>query len=138
MEESFVEFSTSTGRFESYDVLRDKRTVNHYAWWATHGATCPILQKLALRIISQVISSSCCERDWSTYGNLYNVKKNRLEQSRAESMVYVHSNLRLIYKKREEWVKGKTKMWDVFPDDLGLDSSTELVLPNMWILMIQC
>ena len=46
-------------------------------------------------------------------------------------MVYVHSNLRLIYKKREEWVKGKTKMWDVFPDDMGLDSSIELALANM-------
>ena len=28
-------------------------------------------------------------------------------------------------------MKGKTKMWDVFPDDMGLDSSTELALPNM-------
>ena len=46
-------------------------------------------------------------------------------------MVYVHSNLRLIYRKREEWVKGKTKMWDVFPDDMGLDSSMELALANM-------
>ena len=46
-------------------------------------------------------------------------------------MVYVHTNLRLIYRKREEWVKGKTKMWDVFPDDMGLDSSTELALANL-------
>ena len=46
-------------------------------------------------------------------------------------MVYVHSNLRLIYRKREEWVKGKTKMWDVFPDDMGLDGSIELALANM-------
>ena len=45
-------------------------------------------------------------------------------------MVYVHSNLRLIYMKRE-WVKGKTKMWDVFPNDMVLDSSTELALANM-------
>ena len=59
------------------------------------------------------------------------MKKNRLEQSRAETMVYVHSNLRLIYRKREEWVKGKTRMWDVFPDEMGLDSSTELALANM-------
>jgi len=130
-EEGFVDFSTGTGRFGGYDVLRDRGVKKPYAWWATHGATSPILQKLALRIISQVTSSSCCERNWSTYGNLYSVKKSRLEQSRAESMVYVHSNLRLIYRKREEWVKGKTKMWDVFPDDMGLDSSMELALANM-------
>ena len=46
-------------------------------------------------------------------------------------MVYVHSNFRLIYRKREEWVKGKTKMWVVFPDDMGLDNSTELALANL-------
>ena len=48
------------------------------------------------------------------------MKKSRLEQSRAG--VYVHSNLRLIYRKKEEWAKGKTKMWDVFPNDMGLES----------------
>ena len=79
-----------------------------------------------MRIISQVTSSSSCERNWSTYDNLYSLKKSRLEQSRAETMVYVHTNLRLIYWKREEWVKGKTRMWDVFPYDMGLDISTEL------------
>jgi hypothetical protein len=46
-------------------------------------------------------------------------------------MVYVHNNLRLIYRQREEWVKGKTKMWDVFPDDMGLDKSVELALANL-------
>ena len=28
-------------------------------------------------------------------------------------------------------MKGKTKMWDVFPNDMGLDSSTKLALANM-------
>jgi hypothetical protein len=62
---------------------------------------------------------------------LYSLKKSKLEQSRAETMVYVHTNLRLIYRHREEWVKGRTKMWDVFLDDMGLDNSVELALANM-------
>jgi hypothetical protein len=45
--------------------------------------------------------------------------------------VYVHTNLRLIYMQREEWLKGKTKMWDVFPYDMGLDSSVKLALVNL-------
>lgn len=45
-------------------------------------------------------------------------------------MVYVHTNLCLIYKQREEWLKGKTKMWDVSPDYMGLDNSVELALAN--------
>ena len=46
-------------------------------------------------------------------------------------MVYVHSNLRLIYRQREKWTKGRTKMWDVFPVDMGLDNTVELALANM-------
>ena len=131
MEEGFLEFSNGTRRFGGYDVLIYKGAKKPYAWWETHGATCPLLQQLTMRLLSQVTSSSCCERNWSTYGNFYSLKKSRLEQSRAETMVYVHNNLRLIYRQREEWVKGKTKMWDVFPDDMGLDNSVELALANL-------
>jgi hypothetical protein len=46
-------------------------------------------------------------------------------------VVYVHTNLRLIYKQREVWLKGKTKMQDVFHDDIGLDNSVELALANL-------
>jgi hypothetical protein len=28
-------------------------------------------------------------------------------------------------------VKGKTKMWDMFPDDMGLDNNVELALASM-------
>ena len=34
------------------------------------------------------------------------VKKSRLEQANAETMVYVHTNLCLIYRQRQEWLKG--------------------------------
>jgi hypothetical protein len=131
VEAGFIDFSTANGRFSSYDVLRDRGAKKPHAWWATHGAAWPPLQEFAMRILSQVTSSSCCERNWSTYGNLYSLKKSRLEQSRAESMVYVQTNLRLIYRQREEWLKGKTKMWDVFPNDMGLDDIVELALANM-------
>ena len=57
VEEGFIEFSTSTGRFGGYDLLGDKEVKK----WATHGASCPILQKLAMRVLSQVTSSSCWE-----------------------------------------------------------------------------
>jgi hypothetical protein len=98
VEAGFVEFSTASGRFSSYDVLRDRGTKKPYIWWETHGATCPPLQQLAMRILSQVTSTFCRERNWSTYGNLYNLEKSRLEQAREETLVYVHTNLCLIYR----------------------------------------
>lgn len=131
VEDAFAEFSTGSGRFGGYDVIRDRGAKKPYSWWANHGAKSPPLQQLAMRLLSQVTSSSCCERNWSTYGNLYSVKKGRLENFRAKTMVYVHTNLRLIYRQREECLWGKTKMWDVFLDDMGLDTSVELALANM-------
>jgi hypothetical protein len=49
----------------------------------------------------------------------------------GDLVVYVHTNLYLIYGQREEWLKGRTKMWDVFPDDMGLHNSVELALANL-------
>jgi hypothetical protein len=41
-------------------------------------------------------------------------------------MVYVHSNFYLIYRMTDEWLKEKTKLWDVFPNDMRLDNIVEL------------
>jgi hypothetical protein len=34
----------------------------------------------------------------------------------------------------EVWLKGKTKMWDVFPDDMGLDNSLELAMSSFMLV----
>lgn len=45
--------------------------------------------------------------------------------------MYVHTNLCLIYRQREEWLKGKKKTWDVFPDYMGLDNNVQMELENL-------
>jgi hypothetical protein len=71
------------------------------------------LQSLSTRILSQVPSSSSTERNWSTYGFIHFVKRNRLGLQKAEDLVYVHSNLRLVFRKGEEYTSGPHKEWDV-------------------------
>ena len=39
VEDGFADFSTGTGRFVGYDVIRDRGAKKPYSWWATHGAT---------------------------------------------------------------------------------------------------
>ena len=46
-------------------------------------------------------------------------------------MVYVHTNLCLIYRQRKRVVEGKDKDVGVFPDDMGLNNSVELALANL-------
>ena len=68
-------------------------------------------------------SSSTTERNWSTYGFIHSVKRNRLGSQKAEDLVYVHSNLRLVSRRGEEYTSGPHKEWDVEEENPDLDLS---------------
>jgi len=54
------------------------------AWWLVHGINAPILQKVALKLLAQPCSSSCCERNWNTYSFIHSLKRNKRAPHRAE------------------------------------------------------
>ena len=97
--------------------------MNPVRWWICHGANGVHLQNLAIRVLSQVASSSSAERNWSTYGFIHSVKRNRLGSQKAEDLVYVHSNLRLASRRGPEYGNGPSKEWDVEPENPDLDLS---------------
>jgi hypothetical protein len=82
---------------------REEDNIDPITWWSTFGSETPLLQRLALRLLSQPASSSCCERNWSTYSQIHNTKRNKLTSKRAEDLVYVHSNLRLLSRSNDEY-----------------------------------
>jgi hypothetical protein len=43
-----------------------------------------------------VVSSSSCERNWSSYSFVHSKARNRLIPSRAEDLVYVYTNSRVL------------------------------------------
>jgi hypothetical protein len=47
-------------------------------------------------VLSQVVNTSSAERCWSTYSFIHSVTRNNLNANWAESLVYVHYNLRLL------------------------------------------
>jgi hypothetical protein len=65
------------------------------AWWMMFGGSTPQLQRLALRLVSQCVSSSGCERNWSTLALLHTKVCNRLTHKKLNKLVYVNYNLRL-------------------------------------------
>ncbi|KAL0008989.1 hypothetical protein SO802_010491 [Lithocarpus litseifolius] len=111
------EFATfSGGRFPSPDALTDRWALQPLVWWQYHGSAFPILQTLAFKLLGQPCSSSCAERNWSTYKFIHSLKRNKMVPARAEDLVYVHSNLRLLSRRNEEYVNTSTKMWDIAGD----------------------
>nr|KYP56762.1 hypothetical protein KK1_003009 [Cajanus cajan] len=96
-----------------------KWTLDAKSWWVMHGSSALLLQKLSLKLLVQTSSSSCCKRNWSTYSFIQSLKRNKLNPKRAEDLVYVHTNLRLLSRKSEEYMQGSTRMWDIGGDAWG-------------------
>ena len=52
----------------------------------------PELAMVGMRVLSQVISASSCERNWSAHGHIHSEVRNRLAPATTEKLVYIHSN----------------------------------------------
>ncbi|OMO51384.1 hypothetical protein COLO4_37694 [Corchorus olitorius] len=74
----------------------DAVTMDAIEWWSTYGSETPKLMEVAKIVLSQPISSSSTERAWNTYSYIHNVKRNRLNCTRADKLVFIHSNIRLL------------------------------------------
>ena len=66
-----------------------------------------------MKLLSQLASSSCCERNWSTYSFIHGVKRNALTPERVEDLVFVHINLRHLSRRTDAYKAGETRMRDV-------------------------
>ncbi|XP_042012029.1 uncharacterized protein LOC121760424 [Salvia splendens] len=64
-------------------------------WWSLHGASAPLLQKFALKVLSLTCSASGCERNWSVFEQIHSKKRNRLEHQKMHDLVYVKYNQKL-------------------------------------------
>ncbi|KAH9291975.1 hypothetical protein KI387_042840, partial [Taxus chinensis] len=117
----FGNFIAETGH--SLLALRSKYKMDAHMWWYLHGTSSAYLQPLAIKVLAQVASSSSSERNWSTYNFIHSQKRNRLGAKRAEDLVYIHSNLRLLSHKQPEYKEGSTKHWDIDPEIVDLDAS---------------
>lgn len=63
-------------------------------WWVLFGGDTPELQKYAIRIVSQCVSSSGCERNWSTFALVHTKVRNCLGYEKLRKLVYVRHNLK--------------------------------------------
>jgi hypothetical protein len=97
-------------------MVKDRSEIDAIDWWCCYRAYFPKLQSIASKLLVQPCSSSCCERNWSTYSFIHSLRRNKMTPARAQDLVCVHSNLRLLLRSNEEYIKGPTKMWDIAGD----------------------
>ncbi|KAH7843532.1 hypothetical protein Vadar_017835 [Vaccinium darrowii] len=79
----------------------------------------------------ELASSSCCERNWSTYSVIQSVRRNRQATSQAEDLVFVHCNLRPLSRKSKEYTEGPSKYWDISGDQFDIEGQEAAELAQL-------
>ncbi|KAF7807437.1 uncharacterized protein G2W53_039598 [Senna tora] len=115
----FARFSYGREGFDDCGSLNDRGVMEAKSWWLVHGVHAPIFQKIALKLLGKPCSSSCCERNWSAYSFIHSLRRNKMKPTRAENLVCVHTNLRLLSRKSPQYKKGESSMWDIAGDEFS-------------------
>lgn len=66
--------------------------LNPFTWWRGICGSSSI-SKIATAILSFPCSSAATERSFSTFSLIHTKKRNRLSNSRAEKLLFVHQNM---------------------------------------------
>ncbi|KAJ9567450.1 hypothetical protein OSB04_003416 [Centaurea solstitialis] len=132
LREQFVTFHMKKGIYAMASTQADALTLDAIDWWSTYGSETRELAEVAKKVLSQPISSSSAERNWSTYSYIHNVKRNRLNSKRADKLVYIHSNVHLLSRFSESYKSGPHKKWDVNPESTYIEGSSARLEDMAW------
>ncbi|XP_059067875.1 uncharacterized protein LOC131858600 [Cryptomeria japonica] len=112
IKEEMSKYINGVDNFSHRDVPFDRLNMEPKVFWENYGAKTPHLRDTTIRVLSQASSAFVCERNWSEYAFIHSMKRNRLGSKKAEDLVYVHSNLCLLYRASTNYKSGPHKMWD--------------------------
>lgn len=84
---------------------------NPKTWWKVHGCNWPTLQTVALRVFSIGTATAPSERNFSAFGNIWNLRSYSLSAKNAFKLVYVYYNLRKLHTQEIEKQEGIDYGW---------------------------
>lgn len=94
-------------------ILESAQSMPAYAWWEQNGGSTPQLQKFAMLVLAQPSSASLCERINSEFAFVKDRRRNRLDQDKANKLVSIFHNLRLLFAlKKHEYVEAAVEWCD--------------------------
>ncbi|KAL2923287.1 Zinc finger BED domain-containing protein 4 [Bienertia sinuspersici] len=127
-----VRFQAKEGISEKLQAKNDAVSLSPIKWWNTYGAETPELAEIAVKVLSQPISSSSAERVWSTYSFVHSIKRNRLNSLRVDKLVFIHSNIRLLSHFTASYKQGPHRKWDIELESSYLDDSVARLEDMRW------
>ncbi|XP_006300772.2 uncharacterized protein LOC17895341 [Capsella rubella] len=88
-------FTRAKGMFGCNLAMEARDSVSPGLWWEQFGDSAPVLQRVAIRILSQVCSSYNLERQWSTFQQMHWERRNTIDREILNNLAYVNQNLKL-------------------------------------------
>ena len=110
--EQYVQFKTKTGVFAEPYVWNLAKKLSGAQWWQTCGGQVQELRMVAMKVLSQVTSQSLAETSWSEYDYVHDRRRNRLSNARANKLVHLHANTRLIKQRESSSFRYALSGWD--------------------------
>lgn len=126
-------FKKAQGMFGCNLARESRNTTSPGLWWEQYGDSAPGLQRVAVRILSQVCSASTFEKNWNTFQHIHSEKRNRLDRETLNDLLFINYNLKLATR-----VKGRPSETDpLIIDDIDMTSDwveeTENLSPTQWL-----
>ncbi|GBG77845.1 hypothetical protein CBR_g25776 [Chara braunii] len=77
------------------DAVADSNTISPSEWWATHGGDVPELQAISMKVMGMWSTTTPTQRNRSSMDLVHSKRRNRLNPSTLEKLVYIHWNMHL-------------------------------------------
>ncbi|KAL1522179.1 hypothetical protein AB1Y20_021818 [Prymnesium parvum] len=114
-------YKTKKGIFAREWVMNAAESMPAHAWWDQNGSSVPELQAVARLVLAQPGSASICERINSEFAFVKDRRRNRLQHRRANMLVALFHNLRLMFRMKKLAYEEPAVAWtDVEKPDSGI------------------
>ncbi|XP_065868688.1 uncharacterized protein [Euphorbia lathyris] len=126
-------FTRASGMFGCNLAMEARDTVAPGLWWEQFGDSAPVLQRVAIRILSQVCSTFSFERHWSTFQQIHSEKRNKIDKETLNDLVYINYNLKLMRQMRKKCIESDP----ILCDDIDMTSEwveeSDNPSPTQWL-----
>lgn len=91
------------------------------------------MQRVAIRILSQVCSTFTFEKHWSTFQQIHSEKRNKIDKELLNDLVYINYNLRLARQMRTMSMEADLIQFDDIDMSSEWVEESENPSPTQWL-----
>ena len=128
-----LEYRLQRGTFAATntDVWKNAVVIPPAEWWLIYGGTTPMLRKVAMRALGQVVGAAEAERTHKVMNNTVTLKRTRLGRQKINKLMRVSINRRTV-DKIMSWQAGKDSNNPALPELGGEEGEEDDELPDAW------